>query len=277
MKPAPFAYVRPQTVEDALAALAADQDARVLAGGQSLVPMMHMRLMRPSTVVDINRLPGLGGIACVDGTTTISALVRYTTVEGSPVVRERLPLLQHVSGYVGDRQIRNRGTIGGSLAQADPVGEVPLVCLALEATVVARSVKGAREIPIEEFLLGPYTTALQPDELLIEVRFPEAPSSYAFAEVTRRHNDFALLAIAAVGSRGGGDRWSDLRVALAGAHDKPILVRLPDSPLDQEAIELAVDRCLEEIDPPDDVRASADYRRHLVAVHVKRLLGRLRA
>lgn len=275
MKPAPFAYLQPQSLEEVLTALAADDGARVLAGGQSLVPMLHMRLMRPSAVIDINRLSGLDGIACVEGATTIGALVRYTAIETSPVVSERLPLLQHVVRYVGDRQVRNRGTIGGSLAQADPVGEVALACLALDATVVAQSVRGMREISIKEFLLGPYTTALEPDELLVEVRFPESPTSHAFVEVTRRHNDFAVLAIGVVGSRGAEARWSDLRIALAGAHDHPSLVRLPASSLDDEAIATAVDRCLEEIDPPDDVRASAGYRRHLVAVHVRRLLRKL--
>lgn len=271
MKPAPFAYVRPQSLDDAVIALTTD-GARVLAGGQSLVPMLHMRLLQPSTVVDINRIAELDTVTAADGVTSVGALVRYTTLETSPVVGERLPLLQHVVRYVGDRQVRNRGTIGGSLAQADPVGEVPLACLALDATVVALSRSGTREIPAEELILGPYTTSLEPDELVVEVRFPEAPTSFVFHEVTRRHNDFAVLALAVVGSRVGDGGWSDLRVGLSGAHYNPILVRLPGSSLDEPAIAAAVDACLAESDPPDDVRASAEYRRHLVSVHVARLL-----
>jgi aerobic carbon-monoxide dehydrogenase medium subunit len=274
VKPAPFAYVRPQSLDEAVTALTAD-GARVLAGGQSLVPMLHMRLLQPSTVVDINRIAELDAVSAGDGVTSIGALVRYTTLETSPVVRERLPLLQHVVGHVGDRQVRNRGTIGGSLAQADPVGEIPLACLVLDATVVALSRSGTREIPAEELILGPYTTSLEPDELVVEVRFPEAPTSFAFREVTRRHNDFAVLAVAVVGSRADDGGWTDLRVGLSGAHDNPILVRLPGSSLDASAIERGVEACLAEIDPPDDVRASAEYRRHLVAIHVARLLGRL--
>lgn len=276
MKPAPFAYVRPETLDDAVAALAEHAGAaRVLAGGQSLVPMLHMRLMQPSAVVDINRLVELDRIAVKGRGVAIGALTRYTTIEASPLVAERLPLLQQVVRRVGDRQIRNRGTIGGSLAQADPVGELPLACLALGATVHARSTTGAREIPIEEFVLGPYTTALEPEELLVEVFFPESPASCRFFELGRRHNDFAVLAVAVAGTRNGAG-WRGLRVALAGADDRPLLVPLDDSSLDDDAIDAAVAACLDAVDPPSDVRASAEYRRHLVAVHVARLLRDLR-
>lgn len=273
MKPAPFDYLRPNTVEGAVAALAEhDRDASVLAGGQSLVPMLHMRLIRPSAVVDINGLTELDGIEVRRNGVAIGALTRYSTIETSPLVAERLPLLQTVVRHVGDRQIRNRGTIGGGLAQADPVGEIPLACLALDATVVLRSAGGEREVRVEDFLLGPYTTAREPNELLVEVRFPESPDACAFVEICRRHNDFAVLAVAAVGNRG----WTDIRVAVAGAEYRPLLVCLDDSPLDDAAIEVAVARCLEAADPPDDVRASAEYRTHLLGVHVARVLRKLR-
>jgi carbon-monoxide dehydrogenase medium subunit len=277
VKPAPFAYLRPETMEGAVAALASnDGGARVLAGGQSLVPMLHMRLLRPDVVVDINRVSELDRIEVSGDAFAIGALTRYSTIEDSPLVAERLPLLQHAVRHVGDRQIRNRGTIGGSLAQADPVGEMPLVCLALDATVVARSATNTREIPMADFVLGPYTTALERDELLVEVRFPEAPWACTFFEFGRRHNDFAVLALAALGNRLGDGTWRDLRIAVAGADYSPLLVHLDDSPLDDAGIEAAVARCLEEIDPPDDVRASAEYRRHLVGVHVARALRELR-
>jgi carbon-monoxide dehydrogenase medium subunit len=273
VKPAPFVYVRPDTVEAAVAALA--EGGQVLAGGQSLVPMLHMRLLRPAAVIDINRVPGLDGIAVSGDGIAIGALTRYSAIEASPLVAERLPLLQNVVRHVGDRQVRNRGTIGGALAQADPVGEMALACLTLDATVVARSLEGTREIAMEDFVLGAYTTALEPSELLLEVRFPESPASCTFFELGRRHNDFAVLAVAAAGTR-VGDGWSGLRVALAGVEDRPVLVRLPESSLDDEAIGAAVEACLEASDPQDDVRASADYRRHLVSVHVVRLLRKLR-
>ena len=276
MKPARFAYVRAETVDDAIAALAEHEGAaRVLAGGQSLVPMLHMRLMQPTALIDINRIAELDRIGVSGAGLVVGALARHSTIESSPLVSERLPLLQDVVRYVGDRQIRNRGTIGGSLAQADPVGEIPLACLALDATVVTCSAAGTRAISIEDFILGPYTTSLEPEELLVEVRFPASPAAWRFFELGRRHNDFAVLALAVSGTR-EGDSWRGLKVALAGADDHAILLRLADSALDDQAIEVAVAACLEAIDPPSDVRASAEYRRHLLAVHLARLLEELR-
>ena len=251
MKPARFAYARPETVDDAVGLLAEHEGgARVLAGGQSLVPMLHMRLMQPSAVVDINRLVELDHIEPDGDDVVIGALTRYSTLERSDLVADRLPLVRDVVRYVGDRQIRNRGTIGGALAQADPVGEIPLACLALDATVVARGTGGTRDIPIADFVLGPYTTALEPGELLVEVRIPRQPGPHRFFELGRRHNDFAVIAIAVVGTR----------IAIAGGDDRPILV------------EGSVEDVLGVIDPPDDVRASAEYRRHLIGVHLERLL-----
>jgi carbon-monoxide dehydrogenase medium subunit len=277
VKPAPFAYLRPDTVEGAVAALAEHEgDVAVLAGGQSLVPMLHMRLMRPGTVIDINRIAELDRIEVSGDSIAIGALTRYAAIEQSALVAERLPLLQNVVRYVGDRQIRNRGTIGGALAQADPVGEMPLACLALDATVVLRSASGTRELSVDEFLLGPYTTARKPDELLVQVRFPESPGACTFFELGRRHNDFAVLAIAAAGDREPDGSWRKLRVVLAGAEYRATRVDLDDSRLDDDAIESAVARCLDAIDPPDDIRASAEYRTHLVGVHVARVLRDLR-
>jgi len=276
MKPAPFSYARPATVEEAVAALAAhDGEARLLAGGQSLAPMLAMRLVQPSAVVDINRIADLDRIEVDGDAVVVGALARYSALERSEIVASRLPLLRAVIGHVGDRQIRNRGTIGGSLAQADPVGEVPLACLVLGASVVARGPQGTREIAMADFVLGPYTTELEPDELLVEVRFPPPPPAFRFVEVTRRHNDFAVVALALVGSC-EGDAWRDLRLGVAGGDDQPLVVALEDSPLDDDAVESAVAACLAAVDPPDDVRASAEYRRHLIGVHVRRMLKDLR-
>lgn len=272
MKSASFAYARPATVEQVVSELARhDGLARVLAGGQSLVPMMHMRLVQPAILLDVNRIAGLDHIEVDGDVMRIGALTRYSTVEASALVAEHLPLLREVVRHIGDRQVRNRGTLGGSLAQADPVGEIPLACLVLDATVVTRSARATCRMPIREFVLGPYTTALEPDELIVEIEFPLTPTSFRFMELGRRHNDFAVIAVAVLGSATDG-RWHDLRVAIAGGDDHPLLVEVGDAVLDQAGIERSVSMCLAAIDPLSDVRASAEYRTHLIGVHVRRLL-----
>lgn len=282
MKSAPFSYVRPGSVQEALQIL--DQGggaARVLAGGQSLAPMLQMRLMQLDALVDINRLTGLGEVSAEGPVTVFGPLVRYADIERLAIVAERLPLLQCVVRYVGDRQVRNRGTIGGSLAQADPTGEMPLACLALDATVVASSVRGRREIGIDDFLSSAYATALEPEEMITEVRFPIAPERFAFLERSRKHNDFAIINVAAVGRRDEAGRWSDLRIALGGVNDRAVLATgaaalLEGSTLDDEVIAEAGGVALEVCDPPSDVRAGAEYRRHLIPIYVRRTLARLR-
>ncbi len=282
MKSAPFSYERPQSVQEALEILERHGGmARVLAGGQSLVPMLQMRLMQLSAVVDINRLAGLDEVRAEGASTVFGPLVRYAEIERSPLVSERLPLLAHVVRYVGDPQVRNRGTLGGSLAQADPTGEMAVASLALDATIVASSVSGRREIGIDEFLIGSYATALQPEEMLIEVRFPVAPDSFVFLERNRKHNDFAVINIAVVGRREGAGRWSGLRIALGGVNDRAVLASeaaalLEGTTLEDDAIEQAAQSALGVIDPPSDVRGSAEYRRHLVPVYVRRALLGLR-
>jgi carbon-monoxide dehydrogenase medium subunit len=282
MKAAPFSYVRPASVQEALEALEEHAGAaRVLAGGQSLVPMLHMRLMQLGALVDINRVPGLDGVRAEGATTILGALVRYATIQSSPIVAERLPLLQCMVGYVGDMQVRNRGTLGGSLAQADPTGEMPLACLALDATIVAASVGGTREIGIDDFLEGSYMTALEPEEMITEIRFPPAPDAFAFLERSRKHNDFAVISVAVLGRRGAGGQWSDLRIALGGVNDRAVLAVdaaavLDGTALEDEAIAEAAQSALAVIDPPTDVRGSAEYRRHLVPVYVRRALTALR-
>jgi aerobic carbon-monoxide dehydrogenase medium subunit len=282
VKSAPFSYVRPGSVQEALQIL--DEGAggaRVLAGGQSLAPMLQMRLMQLSTLVDINRLPGLAEVTAEGPVTVFGPMVRYVTNEQLPLVAERLPLLQCVVHYVGDRQVRNRGTIGGSLAQADPTGEMPLACLALDATVVASSVSGRREIPIDEFLFSAYATSLEPEEMITEIRFPIAPDRFAFFERNRKHNDFAVINVAALGRRGDDGRWSDVRIALGGVNDRPVLAvaaaaALEGTALDDDAIAEAGQAALDVCDPPSDVRASAEYRRHLIPIYVRRTLAKLR-
>jgi aerobic carbon-monoxide dehydrogenase medium subunit len=282
MKPAPFGYHRAASVADAVALLSAyEGSARLMAGGQSLMPMLNMRLIRPDALVDINAVRELGAIRADGRATSLGAMVRYTMIERSPLIAERLGLLQAMVRYVGDRQVRNRGTIGGSLAHGDPTGEMPLGCLVLGASVRAAGPSGSREIPVAALYQGSYATVLEPGEVLTEVVFPPSQRYFAFAEQCRRHNDFAVVSVAAVGDREPDGTWTRVRIGLGGVADQPVLAtaagellsgsRLSDKSLD-EAAEAAAEAC----DPPSDVRASAQYRRHLVPVYVRRVLTQMR-
>jgi carbon-monoxide dehydrogenase medium subunit len=282
VKAAPFEYVKPATVDEALQAL--DEHlgmARVLAGGQSLVPMLGMRLMRPSALVDINGLvEELGQIEARGSETVIGALVRYAAIESSPVVSERLPLLRHIVQFIGDRQVRNRGTIGGALAQADPTGEMALACLVLDATIVASTLQGEREIAAADFFAGSYASVLEAEELLTAVRFPLAPDHCHFFERGRKHNDFAVLSVAAAGSIGADGAWTGVRLGLGGVNDRPVLAEAAAAALegrrwDDAVIDEAASLAMDVVDAPDDVRASAAYREHLVPIHVRRVLREL--
>jgi carbon-monoxide dehydrogenase medium subunit len=266
MKPVNFQYERPETLADALETMRSyGAFARPLSGGQSLVPMLHMRLVQPAVIVDLN---GLG------------ALTRYAELKSSPQIAEHLPALAHLLGYVGDRQVRNRGTIGGSIAQADPTGEVPLLCVTLGATIIVRSgARGAREIPAREFFQGAYTPGLEPDELVVAVRFPRSPERFAFTEVCRKHNDFAVVSVLALGTPADGS-WRDVRIGLGGVADRPVSAEaaagvLEEGPWEEARIQRALEAAQEVIDPPDDVRASAEYRRHLTPIKLRRTLARM--
>ena len=224
MKPASFVYHRAASTAEAVTLLDDYQgSARVLAGGQSLLPMLNMRLLRPGALIDINALDELARVRVEGGRTVLGALVRYSTIEHDPLIAERLPLLARVVRHIGDRQVRNRGTLGGSLVQADPTGEMPLACLLLGAAVRTEGPRGPREVPVEELYAGSYATVLDPDELVTEVVFPQAPRQFAFAERCRRHNDFAVLSVAAAGDLGPDGRWSRLRIGLGGVADTPVL------------------------------------------------------
>ena len=282
VKSADFAYHRPSDIADAVRYLQDyDGGARVLAGGQSLVPMMNMRLWRPEALIDINGLTGLAELTVEGDETRIGALVRYTTLEFSPVVAERLPLLRAMVAFVGDRQVRNRGTIGGSLVQGDPTGEMPLGCLVLDASVSVLGPSGPRSIAMADLYEGAYAATLAPDELLTEIRFPRHPSHFAFREFCRRHNDFCVLSVAATGRVSDGGRWSGLRIGLGGVNDTPVLADasmalLEGSRLDDADIAAAGEAARGAIDPPDDIRGSAEYRAHLVLLYVARVLRDLR-
>lgn len=283
MKPAAFTYYRPASVREAVARLAEHRgDARVLAGGQSLVPMLNMRLWRPGVLIDINDIGELDEITVDGDRTVIGALVRYSTVERSASLAERLPLLPRIVRHIGDRQVRNRGTVGGALVHGDPTGELALACLVLGALVVATGPRGTRRVPVGELYEGSYATVLEPDEMVVAVEFPPGPPYHAFREVCRKHNDFAVVSVAATGSLDDHGRWHGIRIALGGVADSPVLAtaaaqRLERTVLSDSDMVAAAEAAAEVIDPPSDIRASAEYRRHLVPVYVRRVLADLRA
>ncbi len=282
MKPAPLEYLAVATPEEALAALARfDGNARLLAGGQSLVPLLSMRLMRPTAVIDINGIAGLDRVEAEDGVVRIGALTRYSALEASAVVRERLPLLARAIPFVGDRQIRNRGTLGGALCHADPAGEMALCAVTLGARLRILGAAGRRELDAEAFFQGPYTTALEPTEMVEAVEFPDGAGTEAVVvEHARRHGDFAVVSVAVTGRRAPDGSWRWIRIGLGAVAERPRYARsaseaLAGTRLDRADAEAAAARCLEVAEPASDVRASAEYRRHLVPILVERALGEM--
>jgi len=281
MKPPKFDYHAPTTVEQALELLGRyGGDAKVLAGGQSLMPLLNFRLSRPAALVDLNRIPSLAYVREQDGQVRLGAMTRQRTIEFSPLVRERVPLLGEATRWVGHLPIRTRGTIGGSIAHADPAAEYPAVLTALEGEVVARGPKGERVVKAKDLFQTYLTTSLTPDEILVEVRMPAMPAGagYALEEFARRHGDFAIVGIAAVVVKDGA-RCALARLATAGAGPVPVRLRAAEEILERDgltnaAIEAASRRVSELVSPDSDIHASADYRRHLAGVLTKRALKR---
>jgi CO/xanthine dehydrogenase FAD-binding subunit len=281
MKPAKFDYHAPTSVDEALALLQRYAgDAKILAGGQSLVPLLNFRLSRPAALVDLNRIPALAYIKEEGGQVRLGAMTRQRTIEFSPVVKERLPLLGEATRWVGHLPIRTRGTIGGSIAHADPSAEYPAVLTALEGQVVARGPGGERVIAAKDLFQTYLTTSLGADEILVEVRMPAMPAGagYALEEFARRHGDFAIVGIAAMIVR-QGPRCTMARLATAGAGPVPVRLRAAEEILERDglgeaAIEAAARRAAELVSPDADIHASADYRRHLTGVLTKRAITR---
>jgi len=242
VKPPPFEYHAPATVEEACWLLGSLEDAKVLAGGQSLIPLLNFRLARPRHLVDINRVSGLDRIYERDGGVAVQAMVRQAAVEDSDLVARTCPLLVAAVRLVAHRVIRNRGTVCGSLAHADPASELPAVLLALGGQVVARSTRGERAIPAEKLFSGLFETTLEPDEMVLEAWFPASPRPFAILEETRRHGDFALAGVVRAGTR----------LALFGVASTPVLAD-PRDPTHG-------------LQPGGDLEASADFRLHLVRV-----------
>ncbi|HEU4367782.1 MAG TPA: xanthine dehydrogenase family protein subunit M [Methylomirabilota bacterium] len=281
MKPPRFEYHAPRSVDETVELLGRyGGDAKVLAGGQSLMPMLNFRLARPAALVDVNRIPALAYVREEDGAVALGAMTRQRTIEFSPVVARRLPLLHEATRWVGHLPIRSRGTIGGSLAHADPSAEYPAVLTALDGEVVAQGPRGRRTLRGPELFETYLTTRLAPDELLVEVRLPAmaAGAGFAFEEFARRHGDFAIVGIAAMIVRDGA-RCRTARLAAAGTGPVPARLRAAEEILEREglgaaAIEAAAARASELVEPDSDVHASADYRRHLTGVLTARALRR---
>lgn len=280
MKPPIFDYYDPTSVEEAVDLLARHgPGAKVLAGGQSLLPLLHLRFARPDCLVDINRIGTLDFLTQEGGWLRVGAGVRQRTVERAELVARQVPLLAEALHFVGHPQIRNRGTVCGSLAHADPAAELPAVAVALGAQLVARSKDAVREIPAGEFFVGPLITRLRPDELLVEVRFPctAAGWGWAFLEVANRYGDYALCAVAA-GVKVESGRVVGARLAYAGVG--PVPVRLPEAEQAalqasswDEAVRAAGEEARRYLQPDGDIHASAEFRRHLAAVLTRRALA----
>lgn len=284
MKAPRFEFARATDTAEALGLLARHgEEARLLGGGQSLVPMLNLRLVQPEVVIDLNGVEELAGIRSESDAVRIGALTRYSDIENSVEVRERIPLLADAVRYVGDRLIRNRGTLGGSLAQCDPSAEMPLVALVLDAKIVCEKKHEQREISVDELIVGPYETSLAPDEMIVEIKYPAEKSRvHAFLEIVRRHGDYPVVSVAASGVPSSDGSWESVRIGLGAVHNVPILVEeagaaLAGRPLDGDAIEAAVQACVATIEPSDDARASGEYRRHLVPVVARRALEQLRS
>ena len=277
MKPPPFAYECPRDVAEAVALLAAHGgDARPLAGGQSLVPLLNFRLARPAVLVDLNRIEALGRIEVEDGALRIGAMARQAAVEADPDVARGWPLVTEAIGHIAHPQIRNRGTIGGSLAHNDPAAELPAVMLALDAEMIAQGPAGERTIAARDFFAGTMETALAPDELLTEVRVPALPegTGWGFQEAARRQGDFALVAVVVL-LRPAGAGAIDARVVVTGTGDGPARMSTAEAILsepgtDVDACEAAGNAAAETCDPLDDPHAPAWYRRKLVAALTRR-------
>lgn len=279
MKPAAFDYVRAESVEHAVQALAAaDGDGKVIAGGQSLMPMMNFRLVKPSVLVDINRIPGLDAVQMRGDKLVLGALVRHRMTATDTLIAQHIPVLHHAMKHVAHLTVRNRGTFCGSVCHADPAAEMPMMSLLLNGIVHIASPRGGRIIVAKDFFVGSLMTALEPDELVIEIEIDTLPAGtgWGFEEFARRHGDYAL-ASAAVTMQYRDGVASDVRIGLMGVGEMPmrapqIEAMLEGRELDAVLIGESVEALRAELEPNSDLNASADYRRHLAGVLARRAI-----
>ncbi|MFQ5865275.1 MAG: FAD binding domain-containing protein [bacterium] len=282
MKPAPFKYYAPRSTEEVLAYLAEYGDeAKVLAGGQSLVPTMNFRLAQPAVIIDLNRVNELFYIRPENSKSLhIGAMTRQREAERSSLVLDAAPLVYETMPYIAHPQIRNRGTIGGSVAHADPAAELPAVMVALNARFLLRSESQERWMPANEFYIDLFTTALEPEELLVEIALPTLPpgSGWAFREIARRHGDYALVGVAAVVTLNDKKQCQEARIVLVSVGNGPVQAHqgvqmLLDHKPTAKAIRAAAETAAtKDIDPPCDMHASAEFRRHLTKLLTEQAL-----
>jgi CO/xanthine dehydrogenase FAD-binding subunit len=279
MKPPLFRYEAPRTLRDAVAVLASDPDAMVLAGGQSLVPAMNFRVATPSLLVDIQHVEGLRGIAIEGDTIVIKAMTRHRELELDPEVRRVNPLIAETMQHVAHVPIRNRGTVVGSLCHADPSAEMPLLFVLLDGTLVATSPVGTRHIAAADFFQSFLTTSRRQDEIVVEARLPALPvgAGFAFDEVTRRHGDFALVGIGCVLSLDGSGRVQNIRLAACGISDRPVRLKAAEAALNGSLIAAgdlaaAARASADAVTQTDDMNTSMSYRRRVLSGLIQRLV-----
>jgi carbon-monoxide dehydrogenase medium subunit len=281
MKPPPFDYAAPDSVDEAVQLLADNPDGTsVLAGGQSLIPVLNMRMAQPELIVDLNRVRGLDSIEeAPDGRLRFGSMVRQRRLETEPIVRERVPLMRAAARHIAHLPIRSRGTVGGSLAHADPAAELPATISALDGRLLVRGADGDREVAASDFFVGPLTTAIEPGELLVgvEVAPPPPASGSAFLEVARTHGAFALTAVAAVLAVDGDGNIAHMRLGLAGVGGVPYRpgwleeVALGEPP-GEELFRRIGERVRDEVEPFDDIHATTSYRKRVAGVLAARAL-----
>ena len=281
MKPAPFKYTAPETIPEALFLLSEHgYDAKILAGGQSLVPMMNFRLVQPKVIVDINRIPKLSFIKKKDKGLLLGAMVRHSQAEKDPLVKDLAPLVYETMPKIATMQIRNRGTVGGSLSHADPSAELVVVSTALEARFKLQKQKSERWVSADEFFIGLLMTCMEPEELLVEVEIPALPprTGWSLKEIARRPHDFALVGVAAIVTLDKKDRCQKAKLVYLSAGDGPISAPeaaglLEGQEITEEVIAAAAEKASrDEIDPGRDIHATAEFRRHLANVLTRRAL-----
>ena len=275
MKPAPFAYTKAKTLKEAVALLAKHKDdARLLAGGQSLIATLNMRLSAPDLLIDINGIKNLNGIAKKGKYVEIGALARHAQVERSDVIAKHAPLIALAMPHIGHPAIRNRGTFGGSIAFADPAAELPACLLALGGEVDIAGPRGKRKVKADAFFKGLFETALRPQEMITAVRVPAAdkPMRVGFAELARRHGDYAIVGLAAC-ARSNSKGLSDVRLAYFGVGDTPVRAKKAEAALANGDIDAAVKAL--DLDPHDDVQATAKTKKHLAGVLLRRVAKQL--
>ena len=272
MIPAAFEYEVAESVEHAIELLGSKEDPRVIAGGHSLLPLMRFRLARPATLIDIGRIEGLAGVRDAGDQIAVGALTRHRDLERDPLAHQHCPLLAYTASLVGDRQVRHRGTMGGSLAHGDPASDLPTIALTLDAEIVVRGPAGERVVAASDFFRGFFETALEPDELIVEARFPKTTAGWSYLKFRRRSIDWALVGVAAVVEKANGS-IGGARIGLTNMGQTPLRASTVESALagaPRDAVAAAAEQADAGTDPPGDTFASADFRRHLSHVLTRR-------